>query len=141
MRTTLYLAAMNSSRPLIRLEEIAESLDIPRHFLAKILKRLAKEGVLVSVKGPNGGFGTSRHTLQTPLLKILEMTGQSDKADSCVLLQGKCDPEKLCALHPYAAPVKNQWMQLLSETTIGLILKKEQPAAVHMAMLLAPLHD
>lgn len=141
MRTTLYLAVMNHSRPLIRLEEIAQSLDIPRHFLAKILKRLAKEGILVSLKGPNGGFGTSVLTLQTPLLKMLELTGQSEKADSCMLLQGKCNEENPCPLHQHAAPVKNDWAQLLSETTIATLLKKEPGSTVHMAGLFAPLHD
>ncbi len=136
MRTTLYLTAMSSSKPLVRLEEIAQSLGIPRHFLAKILKRSAKEGVLVAVKGLN-----SHHTLQTPLLTILELTGLVEKAGSCLLLQGKCDEEKPCPLHQHAAPVKNDWVQLLSETTIGLLLNKEQPAAVQMAAGCVPHHD
>lgn len=141
LRATLYLAAMNNSKPLIRLEEIAQNLGIPRHFLAKILKRLAKEGMLVSVKGPHGGFGTSRQTLQLSLLKMMEFTGQPEKADACVLLPGKCDKDMPCALHNQAASLKNDWMQLLSKTTIELLLKKEAPAALQGRACLASLYD
>lgn len=141
VRTTLYLAAINHSRPLVRMEEIAQSLDIPRHFLAKILKRLAKEGLLVSVKGPNGGFGSSQHTLQTPLVKILALTGQAEKTDFCLLMQAKCNEEKPCALHKHAARLKNDWVQLLSETTIAVLLKKEQAPIMQLEPLFTSVHD
>ena len=133
LRTTLYLAVMNDSKPLVRLEEIAEKLEVPRHFLGKILKRMAKDGILISAKGPSGGFGISDSTLQTPLIKILELVGQSEKADSCVLLLQKCDPLKPCPLHDHVECVKKDWLHLLSDTTIGLLLKKNQPDGIRMS--------
>jgi Rrf2 family transcriptional regulator, iron-sulfur cluster assembly transcription factor len=130
LRSTLYLATYRERKSLVRLEEIAEHLDIPRHFLGKILKKLAKEGLLVSAKGPNGGFGVNEKTLQTPLTALLEQMGQMEKADSCVLLLQKCDPDKPCALHHHVALVKKDWVKLLSATTVGMLLTEDMPATL-----------
>lgn len=133
LRTTLYLAVITDSKPLIRLEEIAARLDIPRHFLGKILKRLAKEGILVSAKGPSGGFGITDKTLGTPLVKLMEMMGQSESAEACALLQQPCNPEKPCALHCHVESLRNKWNSMLADTTIGSLLthpeKVELPVA------------
>ena len=126
LRSTLYLAGEQDSRPVIRLDEIAAALDIPRHFLGKILKRLAKEGILVSAKGPSGGFGATPATAATPLLTLIELTGQSEKTDICSLLTGKCDPLVPCPLHHRIAAIKKEWLGMLSGTTIASLLHEEE---------------
>jgi len=65
LRGVLYVAMMNASKKKVQLDEMAEKLAVPRHFLAKVMKRVVKEGILSSVRGLNGGFCINESTLQT----------------------------------------------------------------------------
>ena len=52
--------------------EIARVQDIPPSFLARILRRLVKTGLLRSARGVNGGFGLRRTADEINLLDIVE---------------------------------------------------------------------
>ena len=51
---------------------IAEKRGIPDRFLLKVLKPLVNAQVLVSVKGPNGGYRLARPAAEISVLEILE---------------------------------------------------------------------
>lgn len=52
-------------------DTISKELNISKSFLAKILQNLAKEGVLISYKGVNGGFVLAKDACKLTLLEIL----------------------------------------------------------------------
>ncbi|MGE5410507.1 MAG: RrF2 family transcriptional regulator, partial [Clostridiales bacterium] len=54
IRAVLYLARQPREK-LVMSAEIAKSEDIPAHYLAKILQRMAKFGYVDSFKGRGGG--------------------------------------------------------------------------------------
>ena len=56
IRAVLYLAVHSTNEKRLGVTEIASELDVPKHFLAKILQQLAKENLISSTKGPTGGF-------------------------------------------------------------------------------------
>ena len=78
LRAILYIALSNKQKENIQLDEIAEQLALPRHFLGKVMNKLTNEGILNSIKGPHGGFSITEETLQTTLIKIIEITGESE---------------------------------------------------------------
>lgn len=125
LRGILYLA-VEGQKGRVQLAEVATRLKVPRHFLAKVMKKLAKEGVLQSQKGPSGGFSAGEEMLKTPLFKIAAITGESSHFDSCVLRLRKCNSLQPCPLHHEAQKIRNQWISLLSTTTIGDLLKDDQ---------------
>lgn len=129
LRGLLYLAQAGSNRK-VQLEEIALKLKIPRHFLAKVMKKLAKGAIIDSYRGPSGGFLVTETTLQTTLLTIANLTGEPVQADSCVLRFRKCNTAQPCPLHAGALEIRNQWLHLLSSTTIHDLLHKENPNLV-----------
>ncbi len=128
LRGLLYIAMVTEIKPKVNLEEIAESLALPRHFLGKVLKKLAKEGILNSTKGPHGGFFINDNTLNTPLLKLIEITGEGDQFDSCVLRMRKCNSKNPCPLHFQVEAMKHQWRRLIADTNVGDLLKSDNPA-------------
>jgi len=127
LRGILYVAIMNETKNRIQLDEIAEKLTVPRYFLGKIMNRLVKDGVLASEKGHNGGFRINDKTINTSLLKLVKITGDSEMFDSCVLRLRKCNSKNPCPLHHEIETLRNQWHQLLAETTVNDLLKKDQP--------------
>lgn len=127
LRGVLYVAILSDSKPRIQLEEIAQKLSVPRHFLGKVMKGLVKEKILRSLKGPYGGFSLHENTIDTTLLKLAEVTGDTGLFESCVLRLRQCNAKNPCPMHKEAESLRKKWQDLLASTTIGDLLKKDQP--------------
>jgi len=52
--------ATNGDGQIVRAHDLSDAVDVPAHYLAKILRRLVVAELLVSHKGPGGGFGLAR---------------------------------------------------------------------------------
>ena len=78
LRGILYVAMVNEDKTRVQLEEIAGKLAVPRYFLGKVMKKIVKGGVLNSLKGPYGGFYVNNKTMNIPLLKLIEITGEAE---------------------------------------------------------------
>jgi len=126
LRGILYVAVLKERNERVRLDEIANDLQIPRHFLGKIMKRLVKDHILSSAQGQQGGFSINDDTLKTPLLKIVEITEGPDKFSSCVLGMRKCNGSTPCPLHNHFEILKKRWLRLLADYTIESLLQKDQ---------------
>ena len=131
IRGTLYIAMMNTRNEKIGLNEIAAKLSIPKHFLAKIMKRVVKAGILSSVKGPSGGFYVNKNTNSTTLLTLLEITDGLEEFDVCMLQLRKCNNSNPCPLHNRFQSHKTGMLQLLKSTTVGDLLKhNDKPLSI-----------
>src|SRR5438309_6837730 len=61
----------DSTRP-VASHHIAAARGIPDRFLLKVLKPLVSAGVLLSLKGPNGGYRLARPASEISMLDVLE---------------------------------------------------------------------
>ena len=73
LRGILYVALMNDQKPRVQVEEIAETLSVPKYYLGKIMKQVVKEGILSSTKGPYGGGSVNETTPSSPFFYIFEI--------------------------------------------------------------------
>src|SRR5436305_10561668 len=64
-------ARKDHARP-VASHHIAAAPGIPERFLLKVLKPLVSAGILLSLKGPNGGYRLARPADQISMLDILE---------------------------------------------------------------------
>ena len=84
----------------IKVRELAERLDIPRHFLGKVLTELVKKRFVSSTKGPAGGFVLSVKPTDVTVHTILSDLEAMDKIETfCVMGLSECDCEHPCVLH------------------------------------------
>ena len=127
LRGVLYIRMAGEMKTMVQLDEIASELAIPRHFLGKVMKKLVKGGVLSSLKGPYGGFCINEITMETSLLKLVDMTGEPEEFSSCVLRLRKCNASNPCPMHHQIESLRDQWQTLLTTTTIGDLLRKDIP--------------
>jgi len=127
LRGILYVAMMSDENRKIRIDEMANRLAVPRHFLGKIMNKVVKKGILNSTKGPNGGFSLNGSTLGTPLLTLIELTDGLAQFEGCVLRLRKCNEEHPCPLHHQTIAYKNNLVKTFSETTIGGLLNEDKP--------------
>ena len=124
LRGILYVAVAGNGKGRIQLDEISEVLALPRFFLGKIMRKLAKEGVLDSDKGHKGGFSINEKTLSTTLSELVEMTGNTESMDVCALRLKKCNAKNPCPVHYEIKFMREQWNELLAAKTVGDLLKK-----------------
>ena len=60
LRALIYLGKFSEENSRIGIKKIAEDLSLSSPFLGKILQNLVKQKLLVSTKGPNGGFALGK---------------------------------------------------------------------------------
>jgi Rrf2 family protein len=65
------MAVQKENRP-VPSHLIAQDRGIPERFLLKVLKPLVSARVLLSVKGPNGGYRLARPASKVSLLEVIE---------------------------------------------------------------------
>ena len=81
------------------ISELARRLKIPQHFLAKILQKLTRRGLLDSAKGPNGGFALGMPSEDITLFHIVDVIDGPGFTGNCVLGFPSCSDGQPCSLH------------------------------------------
>jgi Rrf2 family protein len=127
LRGVLYVAMVHAENRKVQLSEIAEKLSVPRHFLAKIMKRMVKEGILSSAKGPHGGFSVNNMTLSAKLIQVVKITDGVEQFNTCVLSLRKCNSKNPCPLHHQMMKLRDDMLAQFSKTTIGDLLAEDSP--------------
>jgi Rrf2 family protein len=64
---------------------IARSVGAPQNYLGKLLKDLAREGLLESQKGLGGGFRLARDPKNITLFDVVEPIEQVSRWSGCIL--------------------------------------------------------
>ena len=126
VRGVLYIAAMQDSKRFIQVEEIAQQLAVPRHFMGKILKKLVKAHVLSSSKGKTGGFAINNNTMQLPLVTLVSITDGFETFHQCALSLQECSARNPCPIHDQMNAIKDKLNNLLSATTLNDLIKKDK---------------
>ncbi len=107
LRAVTYLVEINPIKKYMGSKEIAEHLEIPAPFLAKILQKLSKENVISSAKGPGGGFFLTEQNLQKTLMDIVNCLDGKDIFEKCFLGLPVCNDKNPCALHYLVIDYRN----------------------------------
>ena len=117
IRAILFLARQPKDN-LIMSSEIAKSEDIPAHYLAKILQRMAKYGYVDSFKGRGGGFKITELAKKSSILEIVERVEGPVINLKCVTGLKECSDENPCPLHEEWAELRNRIYNLISSKSV-----------------------
>ena len=83
--STLFLSENSSEEKKISVKEIANSIDVPSPFLAKLFQQLVRGNIISSAKGPNGGFYLSESNGEKNVCDIIENIDGLHKLNECFL--------------------------------------------------------
>jgi len=72
LHAVAFMAAQKQFDKPVASHHIAQARGIPERFLLKVLKPLVSARVLMSIKGPNGGYRLARQPGDITMLEILE---------------------------------------------------------------------
>ena len=95
-------------------------------FLGKIMQQIVKAGLLKSTKGPYGGFSLAAGTLNTPVIRLVEVTDGMEQFSMCVLKLKYCNGINPCPLHFEMEEIKRNYLNLFTKNTFGDLLKESK---------------
>ncbi len=124
IRAVLFLALNSSPEKKFGAIKIADELDIPLHFIAKLLQKMAKENIISSSKGPHGGFFATEKDLSGNLCAILKVIENDNILDDCFLGLPKCDDENPCPIHHIVSPFKEAIMDKFENQSIAKLAEE-----------------
>jgi Rrf2 family transcriptional regulator, iron-sulfur cluster assembly transcription factor len=113
----------------VELREIASEQDIPKHFLSKILQQLVRHKLLVSTKGPNGGFKLSKPCDRITLIEIVEAIDGLDIFDRCGIGFRQCDATEPCPIHQDYRVMRDKVKHLFETKTLKILAREAKSGA------------
>jgi Rrf2 family transcriptional regulator, nitric oxide-sensitive transcriptional repressor len=123
LRATLFVARTHPQA--MPVNDIADGIDAPRGYLAKILGDLARAGILESSRGPGGGFRIASHPNALALADIVQAIDGTEER-RCLLGQGRCGDNPGCTAHTRWAPIANEMAAFFGKTTLADLLHQPQ---------------
>ena len=113
----LDLALHNGEEP-VSLAEISERQDISLSYLEQLFAKLRKAGLVVSMRGPGGGYQLKGDPAHIAIADIISAVDENVDATRCGGL-GDCQDNKRCLTHDLWMDLSNQIRVFLSEITLA----------------------
>ncbi len=125
LRALIYLGKHSEKNSRIGIKKISEDLQLSSPFLGKILQNLVKQKLLVSTKGPNGGFALGKEPGKITLWDIVTKVDGEEFFTNCLITLEPCkmhDPSKpWCPVHTQYDNLRNEISAFYKGTTLGVI--------------------
>lgn len=112
-----YMAAQRDGRP-VAVTEMAGTFHVSQAHLSKVLQRLAKLGLLVSRRGPRGGFSLGRQATDVTLLEIHEAIDGPLPKHSCLLGRSLC-AKGSCVMAELVRTMSQQFREHMAKTRLS----------------------
>ena len=100
-------------------KEIADAYGIPLPLLAKILQKLTKTGLLLSVSGSSGGYKLARRPEKISVLEVIHAINGPVILTTCFTDHGLCDQSQKCTVREPLRKVHEAIIDLLRRITIA----------------------
>lgn len=130
IRASIFIATHCCKDGKVGLKEIANEIDSPIAFTAKILQVLVKNNIIKSSKGVGGGFMISKDELKSIKLSDIVMAIDGDSVFlRCGLGLSNCSEDHPCPVHDKFKFVKKDLIYMLENTNLeelSLGIKKGQ---------------
>lgn len=117
IKAAIYIANNSLLDIKVGFVDIAKEIDSPEAFIAKILQKLTKEGVILSVRGVNGGFFIPKNLIvKVKLAHIVQAIDGDAVFKGCGLGMEKCNANRPCPLHDKFMSIRSD-LRIMLETT------------------------
>lgn len=123
---TVLCVIAEQKRRRISVSELAKKLNIPKHFLRKIMQVLNKKGVLRSYKGRGGGFVLAQAPRKILLINLIEIFQGPVKLSECIFKKTICPNIQRCKLKKKIDVIGKYVISKLKNITLASLLEKER---------------
>ena len=123
--------------------EISESYDIPLELLAKVLQRLVRARLLLSVQGTRGGYRLGRTAGAISVADVIQAVDGPVTVTACSTDDHTCDQYTKCSIRDPLWKIKNRILDALNTVSVAEMSQEAEapppmPAPVVSRMLFVP---
>jgi Rrf2 family protein len=109
----------------VMVDEIARSMTMPKSFLAKIVQKLAKAGIVKSFRGMKGGFQLAKEPEKLNLYDVIEAIQGEVFINRCAVDNKFCSRRTRCAVHPVWKEIGQKLIEQLKEYNFALLSRAQ----------------
>ena len=109
--------------------EIAEAYDIPLELLAKVLQRLVRARLLVSVQGTRGGYRLGRPAHAIPVVDVIQGVDGPVTVTACSTDDHNCDQFSKCSIRDPLWKIRSRIVDALNTVSVAELAVDEAPPA------------
>lgn len=114
--------------------EVADEYGISSTLMAKVLQRLAKEGVVVAKHGSTGGYQLAKDPAQVSALDVISAIDGPVLITSCVTNHGNCEATERCSVREPLRKVNESILGVLGAVTIAQLSEESgEPVLVGLS--------
>jgi Rrf2 family protein len=124
IRGLVYIQVQNFEGHRPGIAEIAEQIDAPHFYTAKILQQLVRKGFIESQKGKGGGFYFDNKKADLSLKQLIIATEGDKLFCGCGFGLKQCDENNPCPLHDKYAVIRNALDKLVTEENVQSLAQK-----------------
>jgi Rrf2 family protein len=118
LRAVAWLAAREDGDAVLG-RDLARKIDVPAHYLSKVLATLARGGVLTASRGVKGGYRLARKASRIKLVDVVLPFEGKRARPGCLLRPDRpCSESRACSAHHSWADVKRSYLDFLEKTTV-----------------------
>lgn len=123
IRAAVFIASRAKEDVKFSVKEIAEEIEAPTAFTAKILQTLNRYKIVTSLKGPYGGFFCEQYQLELPVLEIVNAVDGLAVFRECVMGLHQCLDDHPCPMHFSYSKTREQMLKSFEGMKIGGLAK------------------
>ncbi|MEX2514299.1 MAG: Rrf2 family transcriptional regulator [Cyclobacteriaceae bacterium] len=124
IRAVIYIWSQNKKGLKLGVKDICKEIDAPEYFTAKILQSLAKQNLVSSTKGPNGGFYIDADQENMRLLDLVIAIDGDRLFKGCGLGLKYCSEKHPCPIHYEYKAIRDGLTKLLSEKSLKAVAEE-----------------
>ena len=135
LRAMMHLAALEPGASASS-EVISKSTKVPQGYLSKVMRDLVVADLIVSQRGPRGGFALARGADQISMLDVVNAVDSMQRIHRCPL--GNPAHLKLCPLHQRIDSALDHIEREFRQTTLEEMLESGRAASGRCGALVMP---
>ncbi len=119
IKASVYIVSQSIQGRKTSLKELAREINSPEAYTSKILQQLVRSQIIVSEKGPNGGFSIDKRRIKTlNLSMVVDAIGKNDFYMNCGLGFHQCNEVRPCVIHKQFKTIREELKKMFENTTL-----------------------
>lgn len=118
IKAVIHLCMETRDGKRLSVADIAEAIESPEPFTAKILQTLARHGFIASAKGPGGSFYIEKNATPIVVMDLVELIDGDQAFNRCGLGLKECSESHPCPIHNEFKSYSARLKKLLESKTI-----------------------
>lgn len=127
VRALIHLSRLPAGKHMLG-RDLARDVEVPAHYLAKVLLTFRNAGILETSRGSHGGYRLHRRPSEIHLIEVIQLVEGQRARPECLLHAGRgCNEGDPCAAHSRWREVRKAYVDFLESTTIADLLSDSCP--------------